>query len=144
MKLKISKRVIKNKFIKLETLSRSIQLSMSTTKKNRNEEMHNHQERLLSLLQNDVIVLKDESLLLHEHQSDSLPDQKNIENDTDDTKTNDTNGYDKDKKHDSNKIRELQIRLEKRNLLLDLVRKAYHRDVLAVKDCIIRQFSMFK
>lgn len=36
-------------------------------------------------------------------------------------------------------VRELQERLEKRNTLLDIVRKAYHRDVLAVKECILQQ-----
>lgn len=40
---------------------------------------------------------------------------------------------------DNVKIRELQKRLEKRNKLLDIVRKAYHRDVLTIKECILQE-----
>ena len=33
---------------------------------------------------------------------------------------------------------ELRDRLERRNLLLDVVRKAYHRDVFVIRDCLLR------
>lgn len=49
-----------------------------------------------------------------------------------------TNDQDDDK---TVKIRELQLRLHKRNILLDIVRKAYHRDVLGVKECILEQLQ---
>ena len=35
-------------------------------------------------------------------------------------------------------IGELRERLEHRNHLLDIVRKAYHRDVFVIRDCLLR------
>jgi hypothetical protein len=62
---------------------------------------------------------------------------------------NTNNGNNHDDKGDKNndiqtnqneaiRIKELQTRLEKRNLLLDIIRKAYHRDVLVVREGILQ------
>lgn len=65
------------------------------------------------------------------------PDEKTIDlNDEDEEEIiATTNNYIDD---ELNEIQELRKRLERRNLLLDVVRKAYHRDVLVVKNSLLR------
>jgi hypothetical protein len=72
----------------------------------------------------------------------SIVERTKIDDDEDHAGRDDDEADDDDDDDDDGnecKIKELQKRLLRRNELLDVVRKAYHRDVLTIKECILRQ-----